>query len=160
MKKAWLICGGGGFSWETRELGKSLEKYFDVYFLFANESYEGRNELPLDKTVFVPTLTARYNPSKIRMIINFIKLLFIGLKVFKKSDALVICVGTSIGIPLLIAARFFAIKTLFLESMTRISSLSKTGELLRKYKISTKTLVQWPEQENTAQNIFFWGNII
>mgnify|MGYP000361907716 CR=1 FL=1 len=66
MNKLWLISGGGGFSWESRELGNQLESYFDVYYIFPNESYEGRESLPTDRTVFVPTLTARYH-------INFIK---------------------------------------------------------------------------------------
>jgi len=161
MKKVWLICGGGGFSWESRELANKLEKYFDVYYIFPNESQEARAQFPTDRTIFVPTLTARYQLSFIKKITAFITLLYVGIKNFKLfNDSLIICLGTSLGIPLLIAAKLLGHKTIFVESITRINDLSKTGALLNKYKIANKTLVQWQEQENTAKGIYFWGNIL
>jgi len=143
MKKVWLICGGGGFSWESKELANKLEKYFEVYYIYPNESQEARTQFPIERTIFVPTLTARYQLSFVKKITAFIALTYIGIKHFKFfNNSLVICLGTSLGIPLLTTAKLLGHKTIFVESITRISDLSKTGQILNKYKIANKTLVQ------------------
>ena len=161
MTKVWLICGGGGFSWESRELASKLEKHFDVHYIFPNESQEARAQFPIERTIFVPTLTARYQLSFVKKITALITLIYIGINNFKFfNDSLVICLGTSLGIPLLTTAKLLGHKTIFVESITRISDLSKTGLFLNKYKIPNKTLVQWKEQENISKEIYFWGNIL
>jgi UDP-N-acetylglucosamine:LPS N-acetylglucosamine transferase len=65
----------------------------------------------------------------------------------ERPDVL-ISLGAEIAIPFFYLAKLFNIKTLFIESWCRISTLSKTGKLL--YPIADEFWVQWPQLLSVA----------
>jgi hypothetical protein len=61
-------------------------------------------------------------------------------------------------VPVFYAARFLGIKTVFIESMSRVESLSITGRLLR-----GKTdlfLVQWPDLADRIPEAVYGGQLL
>lgn len=75
-----------------------------------------------------------------RACVNFLKALIILRK--SKPDLLV-CTGASLAVPFIFASKFYGIKTVFIESISRSSSLSLSGRLV--YNLVDEFYVQWPE---------------
>jgi UDP-N-acetylglucosamine:LPS N-acetylglucosamine transferase len=61
---------------------------------------------------------------------------------------LVFTVGCSHAVPLLIAAKLFGCRAVFLESITRSDRLSATGSLVYKLRLADMFIVQWPDLQN------------
>jgi hypothetical protein len=54
-----------------------------------------------------------------------------------------IFLGSSEGLPLLVACRLLRIRCVFIESMTRVDRLSRTGEIIYHSRLAHDFLVQW-----------------
>ncbi len=77
----------------------------------------------------------------------------------KEKPDLIISTGAEIAIPFFLVARFFRIKTIFIETLTRISTRSITGSVL--YPISTVFLVQSPNLlSNYGKKAAYWGSLL
>jgi UDP-N-acetylglucosamine:LPS N-acetylglucosamine transferase len=61
----------------------------------------------------------------------------------REKPDLIISTGSEIAIPSYILARFMRIKTIYIESWSRVKTGSGTGRIL--YYISNVFLVQWPD---------------
>jgi UDP-N-acetylglucosamine:LPS N-acetylglucosamine transferase len=72
--------------------------------------------------------------------VNFLKALFI---LRKSRPDLVLCTGASLAVPFIFASKLYGIKTVFIESISRSSSLSLSGRLV--YNLVDEFYVQWPE---------------
>jgi UDP-N-acetylglucosamine:LPS N-acetylglucosamine transferase len=76
---------------------------------------------------------------------------------FYRPAAVVSC-GTGLTVPVFYAARVLGIKTAFIESMSRVESLSITGRLLR-----GKTdlfMVQWSELASKVPEAVYGGQLL
>jgi UDP-N-acetylglucosamine:LPS N-acetylglucosamine transferase len=61
----------------------------------------------------------------------------------RERPDVIVSTGAEIALPFFFLAKFFRIKTIFVESWCRIEDLSQTGKLL--YPWADRFLVQWPE---------------
>jgi beta-1,4-N-acetylglucosaminyltransferase len=62
----------------------------------------------------------------------------------KRPIDLVLVLGTPHAVPMLLAARILGRPTVFVESITRVDQLSLTGRLVRRLRLASRLLVQWP----------------
>ena len=76
----------------------------------------------------------------------------------KERPDLIISTGAGIAVPFIYIAKIFKIKTIYIESLTRVEKLSLTGKLI--YPIVDLLLVQWPELEKKYSKAKFKGQII
>ncbi|MBE9191001.1 UDP-N-acetylglucosamine--LPS N-acetylglucosamine transferase [Gloeocapsopsis crepidinum LEGE 06123] len=72
--------------------------------------------------------------------VNFTKALTI---LDKSKPDLVMSTGASLAVPFVLASKFFGIKTVFVESITRANELSLSGKMV--YNLVDEFYVQWPE---------------
>jgi UDP-N-acetylglucosamine:LPS N-acetylglucosamine transferase len=142
------VLTGGGFTYETvkvlQDLGANAEF---VYLRTSSGGVPGEDGIPSAKAAYeVPKFATVTNPSKMISVLGFIRTFVISVRVLlgQRID-LVLAVGTSHAVPLFLAARLFGRKTVFLESITRADRLSVTGELIYKFRLATRFIVQWPK---------------
>lgn len=132
--KIGLICSHGGHWSETCQLFESFADY-DV-FVATYHSARANDVQRLARTYFTDDI----GTSVWRMARATVWAAKILLR--ERPDVL-ISLGAEIAIPFFYLAKVFNIKTLFIESWCRISTLSKTGQLL--YPIADEFWVQWPQ---------------
>ena len=123
-------------------LGGHLTQMF-----FLLEAFEGHeiffvtNDDPRIKQVKYKKFLLEYiNINPWKMTKAFIRTFKILIK--EKPD-LIISTGAEIAIPFFILARILGIKTIYIESWSRVKNMSRTGRIL--YYIADVFLVQWQD---------------
>jgi len=92
---------------------------------------------------------------------NGLRCLVGALMILRKIDPVaVICVGSSIAVPLCICAKLLRKKAVFIESFTRVSVPSRTGTILSRFRLCDRIYVQWPDAERLYRGAVFRGMVI
>jgi len=87
-----------------------------------------------------------FNDPVHRVARRFLLGLILSFRVLMKErpDGMVV-VGSAIAVPLFLAARFAGVKTVFIDSITRVTRPSTTGRILSMLGLASRFYVQWPE---------------
>jgi Oligosaccharide biosynthesis protein Alg14 like len=81
-----------------------------------------------------------------RNIANLIRNLGLAMRVVRKDRPdVMVSTGAGVALPFFLVARMLRIPTVYIEVYDRVNSRTLSGRLCR--PLSTKFLVQWPEQE-------------
>jgi len=93
--------------------------------------------------------------------LNYIKLLFSYLLIIlKENPNVIITTGAGIALPMILLAKLFRKKVVFIESFCRPFKLSDTGDIVYKYNLANLFLVQWPELVKKYPKTKYWGRVI
>ncbi|MFH0974676.1 MAG: PssD/Cps14F family polysaccharide biosynthesis glycosyltransferase [Spirochaetota bacterium] len=152
MKKIALVASSGGHLFELFSL-KEFWKDKD-YFWVSFKTKDAEYLLDMDGInvywAFYPTN---------RNIKNLIKNFLLAFKILKKEKPYALMsTGAGVAVPFIICAKLMKIKTVYLESITRMKELSLTGRLV--YPFVDKLLVQWPELADKYKKAEFEGRIL
>jgi len=159
-KKILIIKDGGGFALETKRLISGYDSEFNLYYLVPQDN-EMNIVIESPNTYGISKVTAIYNNSKLYKIVSFSRCFFQVLKILKNEKFhCIIGIGSSVAVPVFLAAKLFGVKTLFIESITRVTELSKTAKMLLRFNIATKTFVQWESLADKYPKVEFKGNIL
>ena len=150
IMKIGMICSPGGHfhelfllrqSWESHDTFWVTLKSVDTVASLTSETvYYG----------FAPTTRNLFN-----LIRNFIMAVTVIIK--EKPDIL-ISTGGPICIPFFYMGRLLGIKSIYVESLTRIKDLSLTGKLV--YPAANVFLVQWEELSRKYKKAQFQGQLM
>jgi beta-1,4-N-acetylglucosaminyltransferase len=150
-----FILGSGGHT--TRALLLSKQLNYDKYYIVPWESEITKLKVK-DKyfSVISPRYRAKSNKSLtiIRTLFLFIHSLCILLYVRPK---MVISTGSGISLPILLIARLFRVKSVYIESPSRVFEPSITGRML--LGKTTKWLSSWKELSEKYKGIEYGGII-
>lgn len=103
-------------------------------------------------------VTWAYYPTN-RNLKNLIKNLWLAWRHLRSERPdIVISTGAGVGVPFLILARLLGMKTIYLESITRITELSLSGRMV--YPFVTRFLVQWVELARRYRKAHYQGRIL
>ena len=129
--KICLVCSHGGHLTELLHLREAFEGH-ETFFITYNS--KRTRQLPHRY------LLTNIGKSPIRM-------LFAAFTIFKilrqERPNLIVSTGAEVAIPAFYLARLFRIKTIFIESWTRVVEPTGTGKIV--YPVSDVFLVQWPQ---------------
>jgi beta-1,4-N-acetylglucosaminyltransferase len=95
----------------------------------------------------------------IRNFINFIRNFRLAWKTLRRErPGLIISTGAGVSVPFIYAGRILGIRSIFLESMTRVGDLSLAAKLV--YPVVERLLVQWPEASEHYRKAEYRGRIL
>lgn len=165
MKKAFILVAGGGFQWESLTLASQLRGYWECTYIVPATSVYARSALLISikgsHYLALPDITVRANSNVITTFVNFLRsfrLLWPELK--REQPDVVVCLGSSMSLPLAVVSRLQAVPIIFIESITRTASISNTGKLLLQLRLATRFFVQWPEQERLHPRVRYRGTVL
>jgi UDP-N-acetylglucosamine:LPS N-acetylglucosamine transferase len=160
MKRIAVVLGRGGHTAQTFALVDLLGNRFSYLYLIDLLDRLAPKKVHI-KGMIRRVLAPRLLPQDSR-ILSTIRTLFtmlLSLIYFALyRPAAVVSCGTGLTVPVFYAARFLGIKTVFIESMSRVESLSITGRLLR-----GKTdlfMVQWPGLADRIPEAVYGGQLL
>lgn len=147
--KILLICSGGGHLFELYLLKKLWINYDRIWVTHPGQDtkYLLRGE----------KLYPGYFPTR-RNIKNFIKNLFLASQVLRKEKPeVVLSTGAGICVPFIYLGKIFGCRTVYIELLTRVNSISLSGKLI--YFFVDHFIVQWPELGAKYKKALFKGKI-
>jgi beta-1,4-N-acetylglucosaminyltransferase len=155
-----VILGRGGHTAETLSIVNNLGPGYDYLYLIGILDPLTPSKIKIPGRV-LPVIPPRLLPqdSKIMSIIRTVITLFLSfiyLLLFRPR--IVISCGTGLTVPIFYAARTIGIKTVFIESIARVESLSITGRLL--LGKTTLFIVQWQELATRISGAVYGGQLL
>lgn len=165
--KIALGIGGGGFYFESICLLKTLSQHYDFIAIIPSDSKilstPIAEKFPNCTDVYaIPAVTNfSLEKNQFSKIASFFKSLYSSYKIIDKEKPFAIIVlGSSMAIPLFIVAKLKGIKTVFVESITRVNNPSKTSQLIAYFGLANKFYVQWPELLSQVDKSIYKGTIL
>ncbi|MBZ8138286.1 hypothetical protein CLD22_00025 [Rubrivivax gelatinosus] len=157
-----LTIAGGGFLWQSMSVARSLDDQFEIHLVSAEprHAYSSQNLPPvpfhmmsrttimLDRHWWQKARNVLLGIAEARRIVSTVR-----------PDAIV-CVATSLAIPLCLIGRLRGITTVFVESITRVSKPSTTGKLLTRLRLCDRFYVQWPEAVALYPGALYQGSVL
>lgn len=161
------LCGGG---WHP-EMYRILDRFPPEEFRFAYayghcQGVHGAAKLPM------PHDGRRYpihylGPTRWRprhLLTNAIRFLLSFVEAYRLVSRLrptvILALGTSTAIPLFFAAKCHAVRSVFVESLTRVEKLSVTGRIIRRLGLANRLYVQWPQLARDVKGTVYAGAIL
>jgi UDP-N-acetylglucosamine:LPS N-acetylglucosamine transferase len=149
--KLLLICSSGGHIYEMfclKDFWKDKER---VWVSFQKPDVEDllKDEQKVYWAAYPTTRNAK----------NTLKNLWLAQKVLREEKPdVIISTGAGVAVPFFYLAKPLGIKTIYVESITRINELSLTGKLV--YPIVSRFLVQWEELAQKLPKAEYHGRIV
>jgi UDP-N-acetylglucosamine:LPS N-acetylglucosamine transferase len=127
-------------------LKKFWERKERAWVTFRNPSTEG--SLAGEKVwwAFSPT-----NRNLVNLVRNFFLAIYVLLK---EKPELVMTTGAGVAVPFLVLAHLLGARTVFVESITRVNSLSLSARLVAPF---AEVYVQWPELQKHYPKTIYAG---
>ena len=148
--KLCLVCSAGGHLQELYQLKSAWGQHerFWVTFDFKDTKYLLKDE----------KFYKAFNPTN-RNAINLIRNLFLAFRVLlKEKPDVIISTGAAVSVPFFYLGRLSRKRTIYIESLSRVSELSLSGKLV--YPITSEFIVQWDELTRKYPRTRFGGQIL
>jgi len=161
-KKILVTLTGGGFRWEAQSLINGLGEDFQFHFVTTHDSPVLPGDgIPDGAVHVISRVTTMSDRGFIKKAKNFIFCFRDSYRLVKRlrPDAIV-CIGTSIAVPLCFWGKLFGRKTVYVESITRVSQASLTGKILSFFRLCDRHYVQWPEAERLYKRSVYAGTVL
>jgi UDP-N-acetylglucosamine:LPS N-acetylglucosamine transferase len=137
---------GGGFSFETKCLLNSFAGNMRLFYLKTEfGGVPGEDGIPLGESYPIPSFSSVTRRSVVGDLKTFLRTFLRTIAVIRTEqiDAAIV-VGCSHAVPMILAARLLARKTIFIETITRVDQLSNTGKIIYYLRLADQFIVQWP----------------
>lgn len=164
QKRIVIAITGGGFSWESTALVQGLGMNYEYHFVslsYPTWKIKIRNMPKKGEVDYVSVVTTIGDKALWKKVRNVLLSLRDAYKFIKKvNPSAVICVGSSVAVPLCFWAKFFGKKAIFIESITRVTNPSLTGKIISTLRLCDRFYVQWPEAVNLYRGAIYRGTVL
>lgn len=145
-----LVCSPGGHlqqllalrpAWEDAERSWATLPGPDVEYLLREER-----------------VTLGHGPTN-RSLINFFRNFALAWRLLRRErPKAVLSTGAGLAVPFFLAGKLLGIRLVYVESVTRTSSLSLSGRLV--YRFADRFFVQWPDLAARLGRAEFAGSVL
>ena len=154
-----ICCAGGGFAGEIVALLTGFERRAE--FIYAIPRVDERRLLrrfEAKRFVVIPAVSHGRRRGLKRSPLFWAGAVRRCMRVLRRRRArLVIALGAAECLPLVVASRLLGVNVVFIETLTRVASLSRTGQIIYHGRLASDFLVQWPRVAETHPRARFEG---
>ncbi|MFO7610141.1 MAG: PssD/Cps14F family polysaccharide biosynthesis glycosyltransferase [Candidatus Krumholzibacteriia bacterium] len=145
-----LVCSSGGHFTELYRLHDAWRDHDRFWVTF--DSPDTRSLLAGEQVLFAASPTNRD-------LCNLLRNLVLAWRVLgRERPAAMISTGAGVAVPFLLAARLRGVPTIYVESLSRVHTLSLTGRAA--YRLADEFLVQWPELAARLPHARYAGRVL
>lgn len=162
VHRVLLTVSGGGFFWQSRAVARSLAAQFDLHYVTPEPPATWQNSgLPAGSFHEIRRITTMTDASLPRRLLNFASSFFGAYRIIRTvNPQAIVCVASSIAVPLCFWGRVFGKTTVYVESITRVGKPSVTGRILSRLRLCDRLFVQWPEAVKLYRNAVYEGALL
>jgi len=144
-----LVCSSGGHLMQLHELRAAWEPFPRTWVTF--DKSDARSLLRDERVIHA------YGPTN-RNVPNLLRNLRLAWSVVRhERPAAILTTGAGVAVPFAWVAKLHRIPVVYVESFTRIESLSLSGRMIA--PVATRLYGQWPELAQRAPRVRFAGNL-
>jgi UDP-N-acetylglucosamine:LPS N-acetylglucosamine transferase len=161
-RRILITISGGGFFWQSRAVAVALRDDFELHYVTPEHpsAWDGKG-LPAGTFHQVSRVTTQGERGFLRRMANFAASVRDALRIVRRVDPdAVICIASSIAVPLCFWARVLGKRTVFIESITRVSDPSTTAKVIARFRLCDRLYVQWPEAERLYKGAVYRGTLL
>lgn len=161
-KKVLLILAGGGFLGQMKQIMKNLDCHDDrIHYVTAEDSTSILHKFDSEKCFVMPKTTHFSTRNPFVRVKDFFRSLIKAYSIINEvKPEFIISVGSSMAIPIFLCSIKYQSKKVFIESLTRVNDLSRTGKIIYKLNLSDKFYVQWPELHQAYPKSVYRGKVL
>lgn len=162
-KKILVSLAGGGFLWETQALIKGLGDTYEYHFATGADLVWKAKQMGIPENRIHPieSVTTLAEKNLLRRVRNLLISFHDSYKIIRRvNPSAVVCLGSSLSVPLCFWGKSFRKKTVFVESMTRVTKLSLTGKIIGSLGLCDRFYVQWPETARLQKGAIYRGSVL
>jgi UDP-N-acetylglucosamine:LPS N-acetylglucosamine transferase len=144
-----LVCSSGGHLLQLLALRPAWERFDRVWIAF--DKSDTRSLLAGERVIHAHGPTNRNIP-------NLLRNLRLARKVLAdERPAAILTTGAGLAVPFAWIGFLYGVRTVYVESLTRIEDLSLSARLVA--PVAGRLYVQWPELAQSAPRRRFAGNV-
>jgi beta-1,4-N-acetylglucosaminyltransferase len=145
-----LVCSPGGHLLQLVRLADAWQAHTRVWVTL--DAPDGRSLLAGEEVVWA------YGPTN-RSVKNLVRNLFLAWRVVRTVRPLVLATtGAGVAVPFAWVARLHGAHVVYVESLTRIDSISLSCRLIR--PVADRLYVQWPELCSRVPEATYAGSVL
>ena len=149
-RQVLLVCSSGGHLAQLLALEQAWEGYSSAWVTFdrgdAQSLLEGREVIKA------------HSPTN-RSLKNVILNLFLAARVVPRlRPTAIVTTGAGVAVPFAWVGRLFGARVVYVESVTRIDTVSLSYRLIR--PVASRTYVQWPELLEVVPAARYVGSVL
>ena len=162
-----IVLAGGGWYRETLRLVEAFDSQkVRVAYAYAMHQHHacGRLPMPLPGERYPIHHLGRTQGRPWRHLVN---VLWLGRGfveawrlIRRLRPAAVLVLGSAAAVPLFAAGKLLGVRCVFVETVTRVRRLSRTGRLLHALGLSDRLYVQWPGLAEVYPGSRFAGAVV
>jgi len=149
MAKICLVCSSGGHFLELISLLPLWEEHERFWVTFRG--------MDTESALQEESVHWAYQPTN-RSVVNCLRNFFLAWKILRREKPdIVFSSGAGVSVPFIYAGRMLGVPCLYLESLTRVQTLSLSAKLV--YPVVDVLLVQWPKLAARYKRARFEGRV-
>lgn len=158
--KICLVCSHGGHLTEMLRLMDAFEGQKAFLITYDEKTTRGvRTANPIRNYLIKIRNTKIFQLNFFQFLLHMIYITLEELKIFlKERPDIIVSTGSEIAIPICYLGKFLGKKIIFIESLSRVNDLSRTGKLI--YPIATLFLVQWNHLTTKYKKARYEGRVL
>lgn len=162
-----VVLAGGGWYRETLRLLEAFDpRQVRVAYAYGMHQHHacGRLPMPLPGARYPIHYLGRTRGRPWRHVVNLLWLVRGFIEAYRLirrlRPAAVLALGSAVAVPLFAAAKLRGVRCVFVETVTRVQRLSRTGRLLHRSRLSDRLYVQWPGLAESYSASRFAGAVL
>jgi beta-1,4-N-acetylglucosaminyltransferase len=154
-----VVLGEGGHTKELLALLDLIEEDYQYGYLIIHDDEISENKILKSGPVFRVARPRYKEFHLIKDVLNTLRCFWESFLVLRRFHPnIVLSSGPAVAIPVSVLSRLSRIKVIFIETGSRVSSLSLTGKIM--YRLAHLFFVQWPGLEKRYPKSIYAGRLL
>ncbi len=150
--KILAISSPGGHWIQLNKICNPMESQFDVVYATPGAQYKSSAQSPTAKKVYA--ITDASADSKLNLIPVTLQILTI---LIRERPNTIITTGAAPGVMAVLLGKFLPIKTIWVDSIANVKTLSRSGKMVKKH--ANLVITQW-EDLSDNKSILYRGSVL
>jgi UDP-N-acetylglucosamine:LPS N-acetylglucosamine transferase len=154
-----VILGEGGHTAQLLNLVELLGNNYDYYYVVSKEDDISASRIKCPGPIYRVSRPRGKSTGKLAAVLKtfWVGVQSLGVLWRVRPDA-VVSAGPAIAVPISIMGKLFSAQIIFVESASRVSTISLTGRIM--YKWADLFFVQWPDLQEKLPRALYAGRLV
>lgn len=154
-----VVLGEGGHTTELLNLVDWLGDHYDYYYIISKQDNLSAGHIRRPGPVYRVTRPRGKQTGALGAMFGVFGAALQSLRILARvRPSAILSTGPAIAVPVSVVAKLFGVRIIYVETGSRIQSLSLTGRIM--YRWADLFFVQWPQLQKRLPKAIFAGRLM